>query len=428
MKEIILILSVLVSIHINAASNLRPYVFQTGRRLTTNLLSQNTRSPIYSFNPTKDRFSSQASHSIPISRWSNFKNMIARMQKYFGNILPKYRKPIALTALGLGGATLDYQIGASGITDPYLIASAEEPHKNIPLKIDQPSFLDNLKQHQSKQLKKLLSTLSDDLITALYRNGANGHIALKITPEDLHAHKNKLVTFLSKYNIRIDDWLEKKLEPLLEKIPLQSLPSETCYTSISLESVPQLIHDTKTIFKTFLPNQHIPLSDKDKYFLIKKSAPERRLITYTKLKQIIEEKKLSHVKLPAKFLVIKDYATFDYITDKQAISLLLDKHMTVQLDLHGKDALTLALRGPYFIDPEDRYAIVLFAEKITPSGKPLNNKALDELKQLIEAAPFDVGYGNIFTDENGDAIIIDTEFKGEPAETSIAKLMRRYRW
>jgi hypothetical protein len=43
---------------------------------------------------------------------------------------------------------------------------------------------------------------------------------------------------------------------------------------------------------------------------------------------------------------------------------------------------------------------------------------------LVENAPFDIGFDNIFTNINGDAVIIDTEFKGEPTERCLQKLDR----
>jgi hypothetical protein len=68
---------------------------------------------------------------------------------------------------------------------------------------------------------------------------------------------------------------------------------------------------------------------------------------------------------------------------------------------------------------------VLAEEKINEKV-PFNVAAQNELKQLINEVPFDVGYDNIFSDKNGDAIIVDTEFKGEGSDRSIKKLNRYF--
>ncbi len=61
------------------------------------------------------------------------------------------------------------------------------------------------------------------------------------------------------------------------------------------------------------------------------------------------------------------------------------------------------------------------------SGKELKNDVHKELVELCKDAPFDVGYDNIFSNLNGDAIIIDTEDKGEDSTNCIQKLSRYFK-
>lgn len=74
-------------------------------------------------------------------------------------------------------------------------------------------------------------------------------------------------------------------------------------------------------------------------------------------------------------------------------------------------------------DVRRRYDFVIFAER-QPWGIGFSRQAMDELAELIKDAPFDIGYDNIFSDHNGDAVIIDTEFKGE--QDCLGKLIGRY--
>lgn len=284
-------------------------------------------------------------------------------------------------------------------------------------------FFTPLKKYQSKQLENVLSTVSNESITTLYHN-AGSPAALIIPPEIVNEHQNDLPEVLSRYNLTLSGWTKSNWNIALKELNNQHSFSVNLLRPIQLQQVPQLINDAKAISKAFLPPHAISSADQEQHFFTKKHSSARRIFTYIKLKQIIEKKKLSHIRLPLKFLVIQNEQTKEYITDKQIIEPLIDKHMTIELDYIMPKWGTLKCTGPLFLDPEDTYNTALLAEKITDSGKTLNDDAFDELKQLVQEAPFDIGYGNIFIDTKGDAIIIDTEFKGEPTESCIAKLNR----
>jgi hypothetical protein len=67
-----------------------------------------------------------------------------------------------------------------------------------------------------------------------------------------------------------------------------------------------------------------------------------------------------------------------------------------------------------FLEP---YDLLVFAERKV-NYKKFNASAAQELQLLVKKAPFDISCpenrgGNIFADANGDAVIVDTEFKGD---------------
>ncbi len=299
---------------------------------------------------------------------------------------------------------------------------ALERQNRIARQLTHQTFFAPLREYQSKQLQTVLSTISDTSITTLYRN-AGWPATVNVPQEMLETHKEKLLEVLPEYNLTIDDWLKSEWPNALKELTSQPLSSEKKRHSIDLEQVPQLIQDAKNIFRAFLPPQGI-ICLTEENFITKRAFTERRLITYLKIKKVIEEKKLSHVHLPVKLLIIKQ--NYQRITDQQVASSLLDRYITLNLDYLGQGNAALGCWGPLFLDPENTCDIVILAEKITDTGKRLNDEVYNELKQLVQDAPFDIGYANIFTDDKGDAIIIDTEFKGEPAKSCIAKL-NRYR-
>ncbi len=182
---------------------------------------------------------------------------------------------------------------------------------------------------------------------------------------------------------------------------------------ISLDALPQLLHNAKSILKAFLPSEEF-IFDKQKF--IQKGGAIDRLFTYAKLQRTIQEKQLSNVSLPRKLLIIQDKESGKYI-DSQSAQNILD------------DALKIAVLYSSAVEIKmncysHKYALLIFAERKINHNTPLNQAAFEDLKTLTAEAPFDVGYDNIFSDENGNAIVIDSEFKGEPAETSILKLNR----
>ena len=183
-------------------------------------------------------------------------------------------------------------------------------------------------------------------------------------------------------------------------------------TIISSEELPKLLFDAKIILKKFLitHDNNLPII-RDTY--IQKSKISR-LFTYAKLEQTIKRKNLTHVRLPQKFLIIQDNETNTYVSSEKSPKII-DDILKIQINSYGAE-ITID-------NYNTRYKLIIFAQKEKNAGK-LNKVAEEELISLCQEAPFDIGYDNIFADNKGNAIIIDTEFFGESAKNSCSKLTR----
>lgn len=182
---------------------------------------------------------------------------------------------------------------------------------------------------------------------------------------------------------------------------------------IPLDEIPRLLINAKSILKSFLitddKDLNIPYQDN----FIKKTGLNR-LFTYARLDRVIKEKNLTNVRLPRKVLVIQNRKTGEYISSKKAPEII---------DTILKLCIS-PFNGDVVINYDDTtYELRIFAQKEKNDGD-FNITAWNQLVTLCKEAPFDIGYGNIFADDKGNAIIIDTEFKGEPTEDACPKLQR----
>lgn len=177
-----------------------------------------------------------------------------------------------------------------------------------------------------------------------------------------------------------------------------------------------LLNDANSILKSYLPAHEDDIRCFQEHCI--KKTDLRRLLTYAQLQRVINKKGLSHVRLPLKILVIKDRKTGNYITGEAALKIL-DGIVNIHLASIGVGmCLDIAYYG------RDDYEFFILAHKQIHGKVPLSKIALEQLAELIKEAPFDLGYDNIFSDSDGDAVIIDTEFKGEPSFHSLPKLQR----
>lgn len=212
------------------------------------------------------------------------------------------------------------------------------------------------------------------------------------------------------------------------------------YKKLEIGEIPGLLQDVKYILKSFLSGNEELFAGEEiqsemwikrycvtPHFIVK-PVSLLRLFTYANLERAIREKKLSHVHLPTKILRIYDWETETYLSQKEALRLLDDSiavafKATIEASDQGDDSwgdfgLSIGVLGGR------RYEMKIWAHK-QRDGVALNKLAREELQVLVQKAPFDIGYHNIFTDKQGDAVIIDTEDKGEPAEHCLEKIKSR---
>lgn len=194
----------------------------------------------------------------------------------------------------------------------------------------------------------------------------------------------------------------------------QEKPLRKFQKKITVDELPSLLYHAKIIIKSFLSDLPTRELTSDKF--IKKSGNLDRLFTYAQLRRVIKEKKLSHIHLPLKVLVIEDKNNGEYL-DAQAASIILDDIIIIS----AYPSCTVDAKIHYY---SQNYKLIIFAARQKKEKVSLSQAAYEDLEALVAEAPFDVGYDNIFSNAEGDAVIIDTEFKGEPARTSVQKLAR----
>ncbi len=184
---------------------------------------------------------------------------------------------------------------------------------------------------------------------------------------------------------------------------------------ISLDDLPKALNDGKALLKSFLLKDDNELPEIEKNYIKKYGI--NRLFTYAKLHQVIEQKQLTHVRLPRKILTVKDSTTNRYLSNKEA-SQFIDEILRWCAHSTGADVELSIQQKP------SKYEFIIFAHKESISGKGLSGRAKQQLETICQEAPFDVGIDNIFWDSQGVAVIIDTECKASPEDVCKNKLGR----
>lgn len=257
-----------------------------------------------------------------------------------------------------------------------------------------------------------------DPITLLYRASDNGLILL-LNESDLHGIED-LKSFLAKDRIvapKEDDSQYQFAFNMIKRTLDAYAKLGDVESAIATKDLPQLLSEAKIIAKSFLLADD---AERPKILssFIKKEKPNR-IFTYEKLKQVIKDKNLDHIKLPRKVLLIKEKRTGEYVSHQLASDI-------IERELKITARNLFPLKVDINLNDLDKYEVDIFAERINSSGGKFDAITCNQLKQLVISAPFDVGYTNIFKGANGDAIIIDTEYRGEPASSSEEKLKERY--
>ncbi len=328
----------------------------------------------------------------------------------------------------LKGARIE-DIRISGKDFSFLKASTDESTRCHFLPSDQsdPRII-ALKADQYNKKKKLFNTMQDTSITKLYKLPA-GQMYFYMSKEEIKDSGDKnlkkifdrpefMTIEISGYK-KHKKWTDEQWSHFKEALIYTENNKRGKQfgwdAGVHIDEAAGLLHHAKTILKSFIPSDGTFDSD-DQLFIkenfIDKGLGIHRLFVFTKLQKVIEEKKLHHVRLPLKLLVIRDLRTGNYIIGQKALKIIDN---TAKLGVRDSGA-----EGEIELDSD--YEFVVLANREDRCGA-ISESACRDLENLAGDAPFDVGYDNIFG-SNGDAVIIDTEFKGTCASDCIPKLVR----
>lgn len=262
--------------------------------------------------------------------------------------------------------------------------------------------------------------VNDDSLTTMYE-GSYGALSLYIPTEELvDSHENpiNLKELFEKNDICIESyrpWQENDWNKTYSNLMKQTKTGNMS----TLHELPKLLTDAKRIIKSFLLTNDSELPSITSHFKEKVINPNfNRLFTYAKLQRVIKEKNLTHIRLPRKSLIIQDNKTNQYFSNLEA-QKIIDNTLKVCVFHFNRDVVNYKI-----LFNSDRYSLKLFAAKESIEGKGFSKKTMEELLILCQEAPFDVGFDNIFWDAKGDAVIIDTEYKGESKQGCCIKLNR----
>ncbi len=258
------------------------------------------------------------------------------------------------------------------------------------------------------------------------------------TSFSLYVDKNKLPNsytdleaFFYKNNFILNkkDWTEDSWKKAYSYLHEQAQKNTITNKMIKLDELPHLLNNAKIIITSFLlaDDNELPL-------IINEFMPKplneslnrlltglNRLFTYALFELIIKIRNLTHIRLPKKVLVIQDKETKRYVSYKEA-QAIIDDNLKIYIDRLGSKWDKEVNFEILF--SSDKYNLKLFAKKELMEGRGLSLSAFRNLVDLCREVPFDIGYDNIFWDAKGDAIIIDTEFKGESSDNACPKLNR----
>ncbi len=249
---------------------------------------------------------------------------------------------------------------------------------------------------------------------------------LYIDKEELPDSYTDLKTFFENNHLlphSNEKWKDKEWKKAYTDFVLLAQKGIITNKMIKLQELPPLLEDAKFIVKSFLlaDDNELPLITNE--FMPKPLADNlNRLFTYAFLDLVIRVRKLTHLKLPRKVLLIQDKETKRYVSGKEA-EKIIDENLKIYMDPPWNlwdPEVTFAI-----LFNSDKYDLKFFAHKESKERRGLSSSAFSDLTNLCKEAPFDIGVDNIFWNAKGDGIIIDTEFHGEPSTDACPKL-RRY--
>lgn len=197
------------------------------------------------------------------------------------------------------------------------------------------------------------------------------------------------------------------------------VPPRTYWRINNFDEVLAVLNASKILFKSLLFSQdiasYLEQSLKEgKNTFIQKNAHFNRLCTYAQLDRTIKHLALKHVQLPLKGIILKNIQTNEFIFDAQKSAEILDT--TLKIGITKESAINVVFAS-------DTYSYKIFAQKVSKYDQ-FHQSTYQELKKLVTEIPFDIGFNNIFPNDTGGAVIIDTENKYEHSQSCIGKLKR----
>lgn len=218
----------------------------------------------------------------------------------------------------------------------------------------------------------------------------------------------------------ISIWTEKEQKEAYEVFERRAAGDQKAFNpyrkKIYINDLDRLLIYAKKVLKSYLPTDYNKINEKK---FIKKGNPLGRIFTYNMIRKTIKENELLAIRLPRKFLIIYDKNNKEVVKNKTVAEEIINKKLKFSL-IDGEEVR--------LSDNLSNYGMYVLAKRESDYKKAVdfNKKAESDLKVLVRKVPFDIGYDNIFTDSKGNAIIIDTEFKGENTESSVIKLNRYF--
>lgn len=191
---------------------------------------------------------------------------------------------------------------------------------------------------------------------------------------------------------------------------------------LTIDQLPNLLTNYKQLIGSFLIKNFndINLSE-----YIEKHEAISRLTMCKGLSKGIDNLNLTKVRIATKYLAIKNIVTKEFVKDYELANNILNDILAFGIDEPEQLRIVLTNKSP------EKYRLIVLAKREDNHLKscppvPLSKAAFSELSSLVKTIPFDIGGGkfvssdnsfrvlvgdNIFTDENGNAIIIDTQLK-----------------
>jgi len=292
-------------------------------------------------------------------------------------------------------------------------------------------------QQQNLLLSKQLASKKVDIHTwvtlaeKLYKGSSfteGDMLALYINKEDLPSSYTGLKELFATYNITTYDhpskWTDDTWKKAYAIFQDQQTKAPKPY-SINVREIPSLLETAKAIVKAFLPDDSetptIINTFLEKPFRYKSL---NRLFTYTYLNLVIIKQKLTHITLPRKVILIQNKKTKQYVSKQEAQKIIDD---SLKMCVYSNKAFVYSEVNGQILFLSDTYELKFFANKELKDESGLSSIAINELTTLCGFAPFDIGgqlgQRNMFRD-NDNAIIIDTEYLGEPSSNACPKLGR----